>query len=605
MSVSTGSQPTVPKIQINYIELSNIKHLESAELQISGHRHILHRKDKTLRAEFIDLTLHEQCCLRISYKKQFIGLRKKRSDEYVTLNLREILSAANEKEFVQIHNKTRIVLGITIHGQTDSRGGVLPTGNEQLQPTTGEILERCPRFRILVIGKTGVGKSSLIQHAFGVEGDLVSHDRPGDAHIDEAFISPRNERFVLHDSKGFEPGEGGNLSTVKEFIQRRRQMRDLKDQLHAVWLCFEIPWADGRLLEAGVEEFLRSKNDILRDIPLVLLFTKYDMLVERVCDDMEKEHDSKVMDDSDVKLQVESKLDALCIKPIEELTGRRDIPYIPVSNEEGYENSLVKLVELTYKHVSKHVAEEASVVTAMAQRVDPKSKIVESIAVGKKRYWKALAASPNFEGHTMWDCFHVIHTDIVTIWNFHDTSGHLKSNEFRALIVNMVGDVQTRTITNPVKILMGGGSFIVAIAAAVGALAGPAAPIVVPIAACAVVAVWAYEVYEQSRVVQQRFMAYIVDLTHVMEILLIILAGNNHSPLTRRAIKLAFNSYYNSPIRAKVHDKIQNYRGSGISRGRDAILEMIESMMKPIPNDTTNLFQNRTLDVNLDQDEDW
>lgn len=40
-----------------------------------------------------------------------------------------------------------------------------------LQPTIIEIYAECPRFRILVIGKSGAGKSSLINMAFRVQED--------------------------------------------------------------------------------------------------------------------------------------------------------------------------------------------------------------------------------------------------------------------------------------------------------------------------------------------------------------------------------------------------------------------------------------------------
>ncbi|OAX33768.1 hypothetical protein K503DRAFT_645384, partial [Rhizopogon vinicolor AM-OR11-026] len=70
-----------------------------------------------------------------------------------------------------------------------------------LHPTTDKIFQICPRFRILVMGKTGVGKSSLINHAFGVQETLASNVQPGQADIEKEYISPQNDKFVLHDSK--------------------------------------------------------------------------------------------------------------------------------------------------------------------------------------------------------------------------------------------------------------------------------------------------------------------------------------------------------------------------------------------------------------------
>jgi hypothetical protein len=63
----------------------------------------------------------------------------------------------------------------------------------------------------------------------------VSDIKPGEADIDKEILSEANEQFVLHDSQGFEAGEVDNLRTVREFINRRDRMPDIKDKLHAIW----------------------------------------------------------------------------------------------------------------------------------------------------------------------------------------------------------------------------------------------------------------------------------------------------------------------------------------------------------------------------------
>jgi len=64
----------------------------------------------------------------------------------------------------------------------------------------------------------------------------VEEWKVGEADIDKEFTSPENPFFVLHDSKGFEPGDTMTFDIVSSFIKRRRdESLPLKDRLHAVW----------------------------------------------------------------------------------------------------------------------------------------------------------------------------------------------------------------------------------------------------------------------------------------------------------------------------------------------------------------------------------
>jgi len=64
----------------------------------------------------------------------------------------------------------------------------------------------------------------------------VSHEQVGEANIENEFTSPENEFFVLHDSKGFEPGDTKTFDTARRFIEKRRdESLPLGERLHAVW----------------------------------------------------------------------------------------------------------------------------------------------------------------------------------------------------------------------------------------------------------------------------------------------------------------------------------------------------------------------------------
>ncbi|KAG2127680.1 hypothetical protein DEU56DRAFT_526745 [Suillus clintonianus] len=540
------------------------KNVESAQVRIGkSHAPVERATGKTLQLIFyppMKLSIEDSFSLHVRHSTWFrmktVGI------QFDTEDIFRVFGASGEletREYTKVHKNFTVIVELSRNTATEVLAGSSSGGSQELQPTTDEIIRICPRFRILVIGNTGVGKTSLINHAFGVENATASHNKPGEATIDNEFISPQNNRFVLHDSKGFEPGGEDNFKTVQDFIDRRGKMPDLKNQLHAVWLCFEIPRAGGRLLETGTEAFLTLKRDgKLGKIPIVVVLTKYDMLLDRVDRTLHHSSIGRLSEDDVnklIKTTADAELQDVCIGPLKKFAGP-DIPHATISTEDCHKETLACLIRMTENCVRQHVATEASVMTSMAQRVDPGLNIQASIEVGKKKYWKALASSTIFKDHSMWDCLRVLHTDIVAVWNFNDPRGYLYSPEFRTLMANMVNELDVGPTADPTRNIAFGLSIVGTISGILSALAGPAAPIVVPIVASIVIANWVYEAYQRSCAALQRFMKYIIDLTLVLQTLYLV---SENQELTRRTIKLAIKSYHESPTSRAVHARIQEY----------------------------------------------
>ncbi|KAI6146381.1 hypothetical protein BKA82DRAFT_3980895, partial [Pisolithus tinctorius] len=144
------------------------------------------------------------------------------------------------------------------------------------------------------------------------------------------LISQENNRFILHDSRGFEPAEGSNYDVVKSFIEERKRMPDVKDQLHTVWLCFQVLKYGERLLEDGVEAFLREANEALGNIPTIVVFTKYDRLVSFVR-----------KKSADPEAEAKRYLQTYCIEPIQDFTGGTNISHVAASCGYHFINSLL------------------------------------------------------------------------------------------------------------------------------------------------------------------------------------------------------------------------------------------------------------------------
>ncbi|KAI6007079.1 hypothetical protein EDD15DRAFT_2358171 [Pisolithus albus] len=480
--------------------------------------------------------------------------------------------------------------------------GSLPTATSgELKPTTEDLIAQCPRFRVLVVGKTGVGKSSLIDRVFGTKTTGVADDKPGEAKIEDGLISPQNDRFILHDSKGFEPGEGGNYDTVTSFIEARKKEPHIKDQLHAVWFCFPVPMVHygERLLEDGAEKFLEQSNEALRSIPTVFVFTKYDRLIK---------HMQKVPGRNpaaDVESEANLYLQRHCVEPIQRSLKGKAILHVAVSSRPNHQRGLDELTKLTYERVAESFTSKSNTVSpvpfaaAGAQRVEPGVKIQSSINVGKQRYWRALASSTNFLGFTMLDCLGVIHTDIISVWNFYDPSKYLSSEEFRNLMINMVAKVDAPTQstpapTNPTR----SGSFSEPLPLMTTAI------VILPFVAGLALVRWVYESYQRLQIVHPKFMAYIVDLTHVLNILFALKGNEGGKKLTRREIKLAFNAYYASSWMEEVHESIRQFRRTIMDR--DEIIEKIEELVLASDREAhvTSAIQGIP-SVNLEQDEEW
>ncbi|KAI6113476.1 hypothetical protein EDD16DRAFT_1137905 [Pisolithus croceorrhizus] len=502
-----------------------------------------------------------------------------------------------QHRFQTVCNRLVITLGLS--SSSFPASSVASRGANGLRPTTEELLNECPRFRILVIGQSGVGKSTLINRAFGIEQASAEFFEPGKADIEKELISQENDRFVLHDSKGFEPADGVNCDDVKLFIENRKKRELVKDQLHAVWLCFRIPITDhgDRLLEDGAETFLKEDTSVLQNIPTIVVFTKYDKLLTYMA--MQRK--------TDLDAAAQEYLREHCIQPIQNFAKDAKLSYVAVSSNPRLAQRRNQLIELTYEKVTETFGSQlgtpspVSVVTLMAQRTLPHLKIEGSITVGKQRYWRTLASNPNFPGYTIQECLRVIHTDIISVWNFKDPRGHLDGEPFRELMVNLVG-----TIDEPAT-----GSARLARSDTHNTLAESAArivpllPIILPFAAGLVLAQWAYETYERMNNVHQRFMAYIVDLIHVLEILFTLTANHGGEELKRRAIKLAFKAYHDSEMRRNAHAQIKGLDYE--IPGSDAVLDMIVSLVRMSPTDDVDLTTaiKNIPKEELELDEEW
>ncbi|KIO03283.1 hypothetical protein M404DRAFT_627645 [Pisolithus tinctorius Marx 270] len=260
-------------LRISYIELQNGEDdIEFIELILPGCRRSIRSQSKSLFREDFPQPLSSYPIVPLKAKPSlypFIGkrgilnsFRPLRSSESKS----RICCLICQSRFQITRNKLGIIIGLS-PSSTPVNVMSAPPNTGDLRPTTEDLLNECPRFRVLVIGQSGVGKSTLIGQAFGIEQAVAEDDKPGEADIEKGLTSPQNDRFVLHDSKGFEPAERNNYSDVKTFVENRKHQPHIKDQLHAVWLCFRTPLVHQgeRLMEKSAERLLREDMGVIGD----------------------------------------------------------------------------------------------------------------------------------------------------------------------------------------------------------------------------------------------------------------------------------------------------------------------------------------------------
>lgn len=124
------------------------------------------------------------------------------------------------------------------------------------------------RFNLAIFGKTGTGKSTLVNAIFGQDVAATGTGRPVTTGLDY-YIHP-NGLLGIYDSRGFETGEAGDriLGALEEVVEGTRQA-DAIEQIHAAW--YTVRWSDRRF-ESHQEAFVGRLHDL--GLPVIFVLTQ-------------------------------------------------------------------------------------------------------------------------------------------------------------------------------------------------------------------------------------------------------------------------------------------------------------------------------------------
>lgn len=124
------------------------------------------------------------------------------------------------------------------------------------------------KVNIIVAGKTGVGKSSLINYIFGKEVAKVGDGQPVTQEIQEYDLE--NDNITLFDTKGIEAKDyEKTLDNIKKYLELKQDSPDKNDDIHIAWLCIS---ERGDRVEEADRELLKILSEA--GIPVIGVFTK-------------------------------------------------------------------------------------------------------------------------------------------------------------------------------------------------------------------------------------------------------------------------------------------------------------------------------------------
>ncbi|MCX6433021.1 MAG: DUF697 domain-containing protein [Actinobacteria bacterium] len=123
-------------------------------------------------------------------------------------------------------------------------------------------------FNLAVFGKTGVGKSTLVNAVFGRDVAATGVGSP----VTRGLVYYRHPDGFLgvYDSEGFETGTAGDaiVDGLRRLVAEHRT-RAVHEQIHAVW--YLVRWSDRRF-ERAQEQFVRELSSL--GLPVIVVMTQ-------------------------------------------------------------------------------------------------------------------------------------------------------------------------------------------------------------------------------------------------------------------------------------------------------------------------------------------
>lgn len=129
-------------------------------------------------------------------------------------------------------------------------------------------------LNIIVAGKTGVGKSTLINSVFREKLAETGMGKPVTDHMRK--ISKKGVPLSIYDTRGFELGKEVQAEVKKEVvdtISKGLATQDINKAIHCIWYC--INTASNRIEPEEIEWLKElSKDNQITQVPIIVVLTQ-------------------------------------------------------------------------------------------------------------------------------------------------------------------------------------------------------------------------------------------------------------------------------------------------------------------------------------------
>lgn len=122
------------------------------------------------------------------------------------------------------------------------------------------------KLNVLIVGKTGVGKSTLINAVFGDKVAKTGSGKPITQEITEIKV---NKNFSIYDTKGLEMKDfEATYADIANFLEEDSKKK-AEEQIHVVWFCIAEP---SRRIEEGEKKLFELFKQ--KDYTIITVITK-------------------------------------------------------------------------------------------------------------------------------------------------------------------------------------------------------------------------------------------------------------------------------------------------------------------------------------------